>query len=267
MTGLRVIDSGGQALQRPNGLGPPACALPVNQRGVGDAASPGEGWKPFGLNRALDLNDGGFKNIHTSQHTKHRILLQAKYETPSLRSDVCCGTAYGMDLAERRRAHFIEWLDASKWNAKSLAEHVGVPYTTLHSYVKPNSVTRSLKGETEALIASQLGLTIEDLFGNPGAENHVQAWRESQHLLIDELADRIGADVSYVEGVEAGEIPLSPKVRARFAEGFGIPPGRLSYHPADIDREGAELFATVSPDDKPRLIEMMRVFKRTGTEG
>lgn len=172
-----------------------------------------------------------------------------------------------MDLAERRRAHFIDWLDASPWNAKSLAEHVGIPYTTLHSYVKPNAVTRSLKGDTEAQIAAKLGLSVEDLFGNPGAENHVQAWRESQYVTVEELADKIGVDPSYVSALEAGEVPLSPKVRARLAEGFGIPPGRLSYHPDDIDQDASELFKGVSADDKPRLIEMIRVFKRTGTGG
>lgn len=173
-----------------------------------------------------------------------------------------------MDLAERRRAHFLDWLDTSDWNAKSLAEHAGIPYTTLHSYTKPTgSATRSLRGDTEAQIASSLNLRIEDLFGSPSPTNFIREWRQSRFWTEAELADKIGTDESYVVGVEAGEIPLSPKVLARFAEGFGVGPGRLKSDPNDVNIEAAELFSDIAPADRPRALEMLRVFKRTGTEG
>lgn len=173
-----------------------------------------------------------------------------------------------MHLAERRRAHFLDWLEASDWNAKSLSEHAGIPYTTLHSYTKTSgSPTRSLRGDTEAQLAESLGLRIEDLFGGPSQANFIKAWRESKFWTVAELADQIGSDAGYVSGVEAGEIPLSPKVLDRFAKAFGVKPGRLKDDPEDVNIEAAELFSDIAPTDRLRALEMLRVFKRTGTDG
>lgn len=173
-----------------------------------------------------------------------------------------------MHLAERRRAHFLDWLDGSEWNAKSLADHAKIPYTTLHSYTKSSgSATRSLRGDTEAQLANSLGLRIEDLFGSPSPINFIRAWRQAKFWTEAELAEKIGGDEAYVSGVEAGEIPLSPKVLARFAEAFGVGPGRLKTDPEDVNVEAAELFSDIAPADRPRALEMLRVFKKTGTEG
>ncbi|WGM31473.1 helix-turn-helix transcriptional regulator [Brevundimonas sp. NIBR11] len=173
-----------------------------------------------------------------------------------------------MQLAERRRAHFLDWLDTSDWNAKSLAEHAGIPYTTLHSYTKSSgSPTRSLRGDTEAQLASAVGLRIEDLFGSPSPTNFIRPWRLSRFWTEAELAEKIGSDEAYVRGVEAGEIPLSPKVLARFADAFGVGQGRLRTDPDDVNVEAAELFSDIAPEDRPRALEMLRVFKRTGTDG
>lgn len=173
-----------------------------------------------------------------------------------------------MQLAERRRAHFLDWLDGSKWNAKTLAEKAGIPYTTLHSYTKTSgSPTRSLRGDTEAQIASSLDMTIEDLFGSPSQANYIKAWREARFWTVAELAEAIEADAAYVSGVEAGEIPLSPKVLERFAKAFGVKPGRLKNDPADVNHEAAEIFSAIDPADRSRVLDMMRVFKKTGTTG
>lgn len=194
--------------------------------------------------------------------------MQAKYETSKLRFVVVHGTDSAMQLAERRRAHFLDWLDSSDWNAKSLAEHAGIPYTTLHSYTKNSgSPTRSLRGDTEAQLASALGVSIEDLFGSPSQGNFIRAWREARYWTKDELAERIKSDAGYISGVEAGEIPLSPKVLARFADAFGVKPGRLKENPEDVNQEAAELFSDIAPADRARALEMLRVFKRTGTDG
>jgi len=202
------------------------------------------------------------------EDTKLRIWSQEKYETSKLRNVVARAREWSMDLAERRRAHFLDWLDASEWNAKSLAEHVGIPYTTLHSYTKASgSPTRSLRGDTEAQIAAKLGLSIEDLFGSPAPTNFIRAWRESMFWTEAELAEKIGSDEAYVRGVESGDIPLSPKVLLRFADGFGVQPGRLKADPADVNVEAAELFSHIAPEDRPRALEMLKVFARTGTEG
>lgn len=200
--------------------------------------------------------------------TKDRIFEQVKYETSKLRCVVGHATDLWMDMAERRRSHFLDWLDASEWNAKSLSEFVGIPYTTLHSYTKPSgAATRSLRGDTEAQIAAKLGLSIEDLFGSPSPTNFIRAWRESLFWTEAELAEKIGSDEAYVIGVERGEIPLSPKVLLRFADGFGVQPGRLKSDPADVNVEAAELFSHIAPEDRPRALEMLKVFARTGTDG
>lgn len=173
-----------------------------------------------------------------------------------------------MNIAERRRAHFLEWLEASEWNAKSLAEAAGIPYTTLHSYTKAaGSPGRSLRGDNEAQLAAAAGASVEELFGSPAPTNFIRAWREARFWTEAELAEKIGSDEGYVRGVEAGEIPLSPKVLARFADAFDVQPGRLKSDPADVNLEAAELFSGIAPEDRPRALEMLKVFKRTGTEG
>ena len=213
--------------------------------------------------------DGGkdrFQVGHVAEDTEDRIITQQKYGTSKLRAAVVRATALDMDIAERRRAHFLDWLEASDWNAKTLAEHAGVPYTTLHSYVKKAAdATRSLRGDTEAQLAESLGLSVEDLFGSP--TNHVRAWREAKYWTEAELADRMGVDEDYVRGLEVGDIPISPKVLARVAEAFGVQPGRLRNAPDDLGMEAAAIVADIAPEDRVRALEVLKAFKRTGTDG
>jgi transcriptional regulator with XRE-family HTH domain len=69
--------------------------------------------------------------------------------------------------ADSRREAFKAWLAANGTNVSRVAKKAHVPYTTLASFVTGD--TQSLKGSNEAKIATAYGVSVEQIFGSPGA--------------------------------------------------------------------------------------------------
>ena len=58
-------------------------------------------------------------------------------------------------------------------------------------------------------------------------ENSIKQLREEQDLTLEQLAERVGLSVSYVQRLEKGDRNLSVKHIDRFAEAFSVPRTRL----------------------------------------
>lgn len=98
--------------------------------------------------------------------------------------------------------------------------------------------------------------------------NHLKAWREFRHMTQDELAEAAETTGSVISLLESGGRKLSPKWLRRLAPVLNTQPGYLLDHdPNDLPTEILDTWASIPEADRPRALEMLKVFKRTGTEG
>lgn len=98
--------------------------------------------------------------------------------------------------------------------------------------------------------------------------NHLRAWRKFRHLTLDEVADAIGSTKATVQQLEVGRMSLSHKWLVKIAPVLGTTPGMLLDHdPNDLPTSVLETWAAIPSEDQPKALEMLKVFKRTGTDG
>jgi lambda repressor-like predicted transcriptional regulator len=152
-----------------------------------------------------------------------------------------------MTLQDLRRENFDAWMKASGLNMNQVAEHSGVQYNTIRSYmVETNGKrTASLTGVNEAKIAAAYRLTVEDIFGGPdpeeGERNNIRAWREFRFLTVDELAARVEVPPATIELLEEQPGPPSDKWLRRLAPPLQTRPGFLrEFNPNEVDTGALE---------------------------
>lgn len=96
--------------------------------------------------------------------------------------------------------------------------------------------------------------------------NHLRAWRKFRHMTLDEVAAAIGSTKATVQQLEVGRLSLSHKWLVKIAPVLGTTPGMLLDHdPNDLPTSVLETWAAIPAEDQPKALEMLRVFKRTGT--
>jgi transcriptional regulator with XRE-family HTH domain len=87
-------------------------------------------------------------------------------------------------------------------------------------------------------------------------------------MTLDEVAAAIGSTKATVQQLEVGRMSLSHKWLVKLAPVLGTTPGMLLDHdPNDLPTSVLETWAAIPAEDQPRALEMLKVFKRTGTEG
>jgi len=98
--------------------------------------------------------------------------------------------------------------------------------------------------------------------------NHLRAWRQFRHMTLEEVADAVGSTKATIQQLEVGRITLSHKWLLKIAPVLGTTPGMLLDHdPNDLPTAVLETWASIPSDDKPKAMEMLKVFARTGTDG
>lgn len=98
--------------------------------------------------------------------------------------------------------------------------------------------------------------------------NHLRAWRKYRHMTLDEVAAAVGTTKAVIQQLEVGRMSLSHKWLVKIAPVLGTTPGMLLDHdPNDLPTSVLETWAAIPSEDQPRALEMLRVFKRTGTDG
>jgi transcriptional regulator with XRE-family HTH domain len=101
--------------------------------------------------------------------------------------------------------------------------------------------------------------------------NNLRAWREHRKMTQEDLAAAVGTSGSVISLLESGDRKLSTKWLHRLAPALRVQAGFLvDYDPTRIDTSTLEMIETVSQiamADRPRAIEMLKVFTRTGTGG
>lgn len=98
--------------------------------------------------------------------------------------------------------------------------------------------------------------------------NHIRAWRKFRHLTLDEVAAAIGSTKATVQQLEVGRMSLSHKWLVKLAPVLGTTPGMLLDHdPNDLPTSVLETWAAIPAADQPKALEMLKVFKGTGTDG
>lgn len=98
--------------------------------------------------------------------------------------------------------------------------------------------------------------------------NHLRAWRKFRHMTLDEVAEKIDTTKAVVQQLEVGRMSLSHKWLVRLAPVYETTPGMLLDHdPNDLPTAVLETWAAIPAADQPKALEMLRVFKGTGTDG
>lgn len=98
--------------------------------------------------------------------------------------------------------------------------------------------------------------------------NHIRAWRKFRHLTLDEVAAAVGSTKATIQQLEVGRMTLSHKWLVKIAPVLGTTPGMLLDHdPNDLPTSVLETWAAIPAADQPKALEMLKVFKGTGTNG
>lgn len=98
--------------------------------------------------------------------------------------------------------------------------------------------------------------------------NHVRAWREFRHLTQEELAEAIGCSKATIGHIETGARRLSDKWAHPIAEALNTKPGYLYDHdPNDLPTAILDVWAAIPDEDRPRALQVLEAFRRTGTDG
>jgi transcriptional regulator with XRE-family HTH domain len=98
--------------------------------------------------------------------------------------------------------------------------------------------------------------------------NHIREWREFRHMTQDELADAVGCSKASIGHWENGVREVAPKWLYPIAKVLNTSPGYLLDHdPNNLPTAVLDIWADIPSEDQPKALEMLRVFKRTGTTG
>lgn len=98
--------------------------------------------------------------------------------------------------------------------------------------------------------------------------NHLRAWREFRHKTQDELAEEVGCSKGSIGHWELGARKLTDKWLPALAKALGTTPGYILDHdPNDLPTDVLEVWASIPPEDQPKALEVLRAFRRTGTDG
>ena len=169
-------------------------------------------------------------------------------------------------MSQRRKAAFIDWMEANDLNVNRVAKATGISVNTLYSYV--NGPTQFLTVDKEAKIARTYDLPVEAIFGpveiTPDIEpNFVQAWREHYHLTRKELAKRIGSTEENIRLLEEGQSTFSAKWQRRIADALKVGAGYLHHHPDTLTKDVLTLIGI--PEERQELAsQVMETFRVAG---
>lgn len=91
--------------------------------------------------------------------------------------------------------------------------------------------------------------------------NYLRAWREEFELSQVELAKKMGQHSSTISELESGKKQLSDKWLRQIGAALGLEPGLLLFDPHDANMEIVRDGLKVAPDQKKRVIEVLRAFR------
>ncbi len=84
----------------------------------------------------------------------------------------------------------------------------------------------------------------------------------------EELALKVGCSVASIGHWETGARKLTSKWLPALAEALNTSPGYILDHdPNDLPTAILDVWASIPSDDRPRALEMLKVFAKTGTDG
>ena len=186
---------------------------------------------------------------------------------------IICGMT---DAQSPRLQSFLRWMDLCGLNVNQVSKASNVAYTTIASFAQGKN--RSMSGEIESLIADAFDMSVEDVFANvrEGAQfpevdiennNRLRAWREANKITEKQLANKIGTTEAVIRVLEA-KAGLSSKWLRRLAPALGTTPGYLlDLDPADVPTELLSNWSKVPAEDRPRALQALNLFAKTGTDG
>ena len=83
----------------------------------------------------------------------------------------------------------------------------------------------------------------------------------------EQLAEAVGTTKAVISNIENGERGLSHKWLLRLAPALGTTPGFLLDHdPNELDTAFLEAAMQVAPEDRGQALQILRTFKKTGTD-
>lgn len=95
----------------------------------------------------------------------------------------------------------------------------------------------------------------------------IRAWREHRGLTLEQLGNRVGVSHGYLSKIENGKKRYNQQLLEDIAEALNTDPASLLMRNPS-DPEGIwSVWDNVPPIERPRAIEILRAFTRTGTRG
>lgn len=125
-----------------------------------------------------------------------------------------------------------------------------------------NTKLYGLGRDAETLSLHNVGMT------GQAYPNHLAAWRLFRHLTQEELAEAVGCSVASIGHWETGARRLTDKWLPQLATALNTSVGYIMEHdPESLPTDVLDIWASIPDADRPRAIQMLKVFARTGTDG
>lgn len=95
----------------------------------------------------------------------------------------------------------------------------------------------------------------------------IREWRKHRRLTLEKLAERVGITHGNLSRIERGLRPYGQPLLEALAEELRTDPASLLMR-NPLDPEGLwSIWDQIPPTERPRAIEVLRAFTRTGTDG
>lgn len=84
----------------------------------------------------------------------------------------------------------------------------------------------------------------------------------------EQLAERVGTAGNVIGLLESGERGLSHKWLLKLAPALGTTPGfLLDHNPYQLDTSFLDAALSVPPESRAQALEILKTFRKTGTDG
>lgn len=87
-------------------------------------------------------------------------------------------------------------------------------------------------------------------------------------MTLEEVGDAVGTTKAVIQQLETGRTGLSHKWLLKLAPVFGTSPGFLLDHdPNEVPTGMLDIWSDIPAEDRPKALEVLKAFKKTGTDG
>ena len=95
----------------------------------------------------------------------------------------------------------------------------------------------------------------------------IREWRKKRHLTLEQLAERVEVTAGAISQLERGQIGYTQPMIEALAAALRCEPEDLISRPPDAQFGLMLVWNDIPESERPRAIELLKAFARTGTDG